>query len=237
MIKSPVGVSLSSTVFMTFTEFTSWSGPQSDHAFSPKCRSAKTAILNAAPARIWTYLSPACTWSSNPTVRMKREKKVKDKIATWVWVCGLFNSIERREEKRSFFFFWGNQGGELKSLKKKNCNREYVRKWLWNKKNILIWVRSWTRLWRKQRKRGNCSSASSLEWEKEIWAIYLDFSAVWMEIIESTFWEGRVSVFFFFCFFLCMHFNGKTVVTVHTIRLLFTYCFILFIHFSWVYLW
>ena len=100
MIKSPVGVSLSSTVFMTFTEFTSWSGPQSDHAFSPKCRSAKTAILNAAPARIWTYLSPACTWSSNPTVRMKREKKVKDKIATWVWVCGLFNSIERREEKR-----------------------------------------------------------------------------------------------------------------------------------------
>ena len=110
---------------MTFTEFTSWTGPQSVHAFSPKCRSANTAILNAAPARIWTYLSPpeafvvgggskASTWSSNPTVKMKREKQVKDKIAIWVWVCGLFNSIERREEKRIwvqiywffFFFFW-----------------------------------------------------------------------------------------------------------------------------------
>ena len=139
VIKSPVVVSLSSTVLMTFTEFTSWSGPQSDHAFSPKCRSAKTAILNAAPARIWTYL----TWSSNPTVRMKREKQVKDKIAIWIWVCVLFNSIERKKEKRrecgykyiGFFFFFGESRRWTKILtKKKICNKEYVRKWLWNKK-------------------------------------------------------------------------------------------------------
>lgn len=58
------GVSWWSTVFMTLMEFTSWSGPQSVHASSPKCRSANNATLNGAPARIITCLSASAAWAS-----------------------------------------------------------------------------------------------------------------------------------------------------------------------------
>lgn len=56
MITSP-GCSLSSTLDITLTEFKSCFGPQSVHASSPKCKSAKSAILKGEPCVIWR-LSP-----------------------------------------------------------------------------------------------------------------------------------------------------------------------------------
>lgn len=46
------GCSLSSTTDISRIELRSWRGPHSVHASSPKCRSAKSAILKGAPSRI-----------------------------------------------------------------------------------------------------------------------------------------------------------------------------------------
>lgn len=67
------GFSLWRTVEMTTVELASWIGPQSLHASSPKCRSAKTAILNdAEPGRIRRTLAAAA--------RRKRAQINKDKV-------------------------------------------------------------------------------------------------------------------------------------------------------------
>lgn len=80
------GASASSTVDITLTEFTSWIGPHSVHAFSPKCKSANTAILNGAPARTRRFplsgfvrsLTPVCgrrCGRSNPTVKERETRR------------------------------------------------------------------------------------------------------------------------------------------------------------------
>ena len=118
MVASP-GDSSSSTEDITLTELTSCCGPQSVHAFSPKCRSAKSAILNGAPARTRRFFissgfcfcckavlsrlrggSSACRRSSNPTVKIdsKRTKRHENDKTVKGAACSFI--IGERREKR-----------------------------------------------------------------------------------------------------------------------------------------
>jgi len=120
LISSP-GDSSSRTEDMTLMELTSCCGPQSVHAFSPKCRSAKSAILNGAPSRTRRLFissgfcsgcsavlsrlrggSYACRRSANPTVRIgsKRIRRHENDKTVKGAACR-FIIGERREKRRA----------------------------------------------------------------------------------------------------------------------------------------